>query len=171
MNAVVVVLIGLSNTLELGGDTPIIQPLARGRVFLQQVGPDHGATEVFRNQPPDLSRFDDVAPHPLKHIGRRREIGRDDVTPGEAILDNFHETDIGRKNGPHTGPVYTRYEENLVGNLFKRSKKLRRKHVAIAGHQRHQHSIGAAEFLLVLKECLHVLMLQRKLLFEPGLDA
>ena len=50
------------------------------------------------------------------------------------------------------------------------SKNAGREHVAVARDQRDQHAVGAAELRLVLHEGLHVLVLERQLLGERGVD-
>ncbi len=102
---------------------------------------------------------------------RRLEVVGDDVAGGDAVLDHFGVAHVGREQRLHPAAVDPGQEEDLVGHVLQHLEELRREHVAVSGHHRHQHPVGAAELLLVLKERRHVRVLERQQLGEAGVDA
>ncbi len=175
MDGVVLVLVLLADVLELGRDRLVVETLAR--VFRNQIGPDHRAGEITRHQLADDAGLDDVAADGGEILGRRRptlqvgrELRRDDIAPGEAVLDHFDEADVRGEDRAHARIVGFVDGDDVRRDLLHELEEFLVEHVAVLGHDGHQDAVRTAEVLLVLQEGLHVLVIERDLLLEPRID-
>ena len=78
-------------------------------------------------------------------FGRGHELGVDHVAGFDAVFDDFHVAHIRREQRLHAPPVDAVHDQHFVGGLLERVEEPGREHVAVAGHQRDQHAIRAAE--------------------------
>jgi len=108
--------------------------------------------------------------HRVEPLRRRLEIVRDDVAGGDAVLHHLGVAHVRREQRLHPAAVDSGQEEDLVGRPTQGVEELRREHVAVLRHHRHQDPVGAAELLLVLQIGLDVGMLRRQQLGESGVD-
>jgi hypothetical protein len=142
-----------------------------GGVFFEHDGRDQRAGEIVGHQPAADAGLEDVLAHPLERLTRGHEFRIDHVAGFDAVLDHFHVAHVGREQRLHAAAVDAVHDQHFIGGLLQGIEEAGREHVAVARHQRHQHAIGAAEVRLVLDEGLHVLVFERQLLGERGVDA
>ena len=171
-----VVLVLLADGFELVGYLLVVQ-LAVTRILGDQLGPDHGAGEVLCHQSADDAGLVDVRADGLEILGdglEARRVGREGrrnhVAAGKTVLDDFHESHVRGEDRTHAGIVHLVNADDVVGDLLHGLHEWQREHVAVARHDRDQYAVGATEFVLVLQEGLHVLMVERDLLLEAGVD-
>ena len=141
-----------------------------GGVLLQHDGRHQRARKIVGHQAAADAGFQDVFPDLRQCFGRGHELGIDHIAGLDAVLDHFHVTHVGREQGLHSPTIDAVHDQHFVGGFLESVEESRREHVAVARDERHQHAVRAAELGLVFHEGLHVLVLERQLLGERGID-
>ena len=141
-----------------------------GGVVLEDDRRDQRAREIVGHQSAANAGLQDVLADLCQRFGGRHELRVDHVAGLDAALHDFHVTHVGREQRLHARAVDAVHDQHFVGSLLERIEEPGREHVAVARDQRDQHAIRPAELGLVLHEGLHVLVLERQLLGERGID-
>ena len=157
--------------LEAPRDFEVIEFFLGVRIEFQECRADERAGEIVGDQPAHEAGLENVLADFLEDFRFRLEIGRDDRAALNAVFHDLQVAGIGREQRRHPRPVHAGDEEYGVGGLLQRLEELRIEHVAVFGDQRHEDPVSAPELVEVLDEGLHVLVLQRQLLRESGIDA
>ena len=159
-----------ADAFELVRDVDVVEPLAGVRVELLKLRGDNRAGEVVRHQAPHDAGLDDVLAHPREAGFGGLEVRRQHVAGGDAVLHHFDVANVRSEDREDLGAVDAGQEERRVRHLAQGGEELGREHVAVARHHRDHHAVRAAELLAILKEGLHVLVLDRHQLGEAGID-
>ncbi len=156
--------------LQRPGDGDVVDRLPRLRVGIEQLRAHHGAGEVVGHQPADDAGLEDVLLDPRESLCIGLEVGGNDVAGLDAPLDHLG---IARVRGPqrlNPRAVDAVDEEHLVGRDLECPEELRGEHVAVLGDDGDQQAVGAAEVRLVVEVGLDVLVVDRQLLGEVGVE-
>ena len=87
----------LTKRLEAGGDAQVVDFFAGAWIDFKELRADDRAGEIVRDQLAELAGLQDIFTD-LSEIGRARgEVGRDDVSSRETVLDDFDVADVGRE--------------------------------------------------------------------------
>ena len=169
-NGVVAARLG-ADAFELRGDVEVVELRPGVGIEFLQLGADQGAGEVAGDQTPDDAGLDDVLAHLRQTFFRRLEIRRQHVAAHQAVLDHLDEAHVGGEDGIDLGAIDAGQEEHRVRHLAQQGEELGREHIAVARHHRHGHAVGAAEFVAIFEEGLHVLVFDWQQLGEAGVHA
>ncbi len=100
------------------------------------------------------------------------EVGGNDVTCFDAILDHFEIAHVRGEQGLHATAVDPIHHYDFVRSLFQCREEFRLEHVAVGSDDSDQHAIRAAKLRDILVEVsAHVLVLSRQLLRERSVNA
>jgi hypothetical protein len=99
-----------------------------------------------------------------------RKSDGDHVARLDAALDDLGVARVRRPERLHARAVHALDEEHLVGRDLERLEEFRREHVPVARDHGDQEAVRPAELLLVVEVGADVLVLQRQLLVEVGVE-
>ncbi len=142
-----------------------------GGVLLQHDGRDQRAGEIVGHEPAAMPAFRMFSRTFASASGVGTNSAVDHVAGFDAVLDHFHVAHVGREQRLHAAAVDAVHDQHFVGGLLQRVEELRLNMLPSRAISAISTRFAPPNSALVLHEGLHVLVLERQLLGERGIDA